>query len=94
VLFNGQPGQVYNIGADCELTNLDLVRRILAHLGKPEDLIEFVADRLGHDRRYAIDSTKIRTELGWKPLHNIEKALPATIDWYAANREWWEKLIP
>jgi len=93
VLLNGRPGEVYNIGADSELTNLDLVHRILDYLGKPADLVEFVTDRLGHDRRYAIDSSKIRAELGWKPLCTIDKALPATIDWYIANRQWWEKLI-
>jgi dTDP-glucose 4,6-dehydratase len=94
VLLNGKPGEVYNIGADTESTNLDLVHRILAHLGKPADLIEFVTDRLGHDRRYAIDSSKIRTELGWKPLRRLDEALPATIDWYRTNRDWWEKLVP
>jgi len=92
-LLNGKPGQMYNIGADTEITNLDLVHRILDHLGKPRELIEFVVDRLGHDRRYAIDSSKIRAELDWKPLHRFEEALPATIDWYLANREWWEKLV-
>ena len=93
VMLNGRPGEVYNIGADAELTNLELVRRILKHLGKSEDLIEYVTDRKGHDRRYAIDSTKIRTELGWKPLRNIDEAIPATIDWYKANTEWWGKLV-
>ena len=92
-LLNGRPGEVYNIGADSEMKNLDLVNLILDHLGKPKELIEFVTDRLGHDRRYAIDSSKIRSELGWKPLHRIEEALPATIDWYLAHREWWEKLV-
>jgi dTDP-glucose 4,6-dehydratase len=93
VLLNGRPGEVYNVGAGCELTNLELVNRILRRLGKPDDLIEFVTDRLGHDRRSAIDSSKIRSQLDWKPLRKIEEALPATIDWYAANRDWWEKLI-
>jgi dTDP-glucose 4,6-dehydratase len=93
VLLNGRAGEVYNIGADSEVENLDLVHRILAHLGKPKELIEFVTDRLGHDRRYAIDSTKIRSELGWKPLHRLDAALPATIDWYLAHRDWWEKLV-
>jgi dTDP-glucose 4,6-dehydratase len=92
-LLNGKPGEVYNVGAGCEMNNLALVNRILDHLGKPKSLIEFVKDRPGHDRRYAIDSSKIRAELGWKPLHRIEEALPATIDWYLANREWWEKLV-
>jgi len=93
VLLNGRPGQVYNVGADCEMRNLDLVEAILKHLGKPPELIEYVTDRLGHDRRYAIDSTKLRNELGWKPLRKFADALPATIDWYIANRDWWEKLV-
>ena len=94
VLLNGRAGEVYNIGADSEMKNLDLVHSILDHLGKPRELIEFVTDRLGHDRRYAIDSSKIRSELNWKPLHRIADALSSTVDWYLANREWWEKLVP
>jgi len=93
VLLNGRPGQVYNVGADCEMKNLDLVGMILDYLRKPKELIEFVTDRLGHDRRYAIDSMKIREELSWKPLHRIDQALPSVIDWYIANRAWWEKLV-
>jgi dTDP-glucose 4,6-dehydratase len=93
VLLNGRAGRVYNIGADSEMKNLDLVHAILDHLGQPRDLIEFVTDRPGHDRRYAIDSAKIRTELGWKPLRKFSDALPATIDWYRENREWWEELL-
>ena len=92
VLLNGRGGEVYNIGADTEMTNLELVHRILDYLGKSGDLIEHVPDRPGHDRRYAVDYSKIRGELDWKPLHRIEKALPSTIEWYLANREWWEKL--
>jgi dTDP-glucose 4,6-dehydratase len=94
VMLNGRPGEVYNVGADCEVRNLDLVEAILKHLGKPKELIEYVTDRLGHDRRYAIDARKLREELGWKPLRRFEEALPATIDWYVANKEWWEKLTP
>ena len=93
VLLNGRSGEVYNIGADSERRNIDVVKTILAHLGKPDSLIGYVKDRLGHDRRYAIDSTKMHTELGWKPLHNFEQGLKDTVDWYVANRAWWEPLL-
>jgi dTDP-glucose 4,6-dehydratase len=66
---------------------------ILQHLGKPETLIAFVPDRLGHDRRYAIDSTKVKTELGWKPLHQHAQGIAETIEWYLHHREWWEPLL-
>jgi dTDP-glucose 4,6-dehydratase len=89
VLMQGRPGEIYNVGADNERTNLDLVRAILSHLGKSEQLIKFVPDRPGHDRRYAIDSTKIRTEIGWKPLHHLERGLAETIEWYRQNEPWW-----
>jgi dTDP-glucose 4,6-dehydratase len=92
VLLQGKPGHVYNIGADAEMPNIEVVKLILDHLGKPHDLIEYVTDRPGHDRRYAIDSTKIRTELGWKPLRRPEEGIRATIDWYVENRSWWERL--
>ena len=92
VLMQGRAGEVYNVGADSERKNLDLVRTILAHLGKGEELIEFVRDRPGHDRRYAIDSTKIRSEIGWKPLHNLERGLAETIDWYRENGTWWREV--
>lgn len=92
-LLNGKPGEVYNIGADAEMKNIDLVNLILDHLKKPKDLISYVKDRLGHDRRYAIDSSKARAELGWKPLHRPEQGIRDTIDWYAANSGWWEKLL-
>src|ERR1700757_3156876 len=81
VLMQGRAGEIYNVGADSERRNLDLVRSILAHLGKSEELIQFVPDRPGHDRRYAIDSSKLRTEIGWKPLHNFEQGLAETIEW-------------
>ena len=93
VLLNGRSGEVYNIGGDGELRNIEVVRMILAHLGKPESLIQYVTDRLGHDRRYAIDSSKIQHELNWKPLHRPEEGIRETIDWYVANRQWWEPLL-
>jgi dTDP-glucose 4,6-dehydratase len=78
----GRPGEVYNVGAQNERTNIDVVRRILAHLGKPDSLIRHVADRPGHDRRYAIDSSKARRELGWEPRRQFDEALAETIEWY------------
>ena len=92
-LINGKSGQVYNIGSDGELRNIDVVKRILAHLGKPESLIEYVTDRLGHDRRYAIDSTKAHRELQWKPCHRHEEGIVETIDWYVRHPEWWTPLL-
>ena len=80
---HGTSGQVYNIGAGNERRNLEILRLILAHLGKPESLIHHVADRPGHDRRYALDSTKARTALGWQPQREFAGALAGTIDWYA-----------
>ena len=92
-LMNGKSGEVYNIGSDGELRNIDVVKRILAHLGKPESLIEYVTDRLGHDRRYAIDSTKAHRELQWKPSHRHEEGIIETIDWYVRHPEWWTPLL-
>jgi dTDP-glucose 4,6-dehydratase len=92
-LLEGKPGEVYNVGSDGEMKNIDVVHMILDHLGKPRDLIRFVTDRLGHDRRYAIDSSKARTELNWKPAHRPDQGIRETIDWYLANRAWWEPLI-
>ena len=93
VLLEGKPGSVYNIGADAEMKNIDVVHLILDHMGKSKDLIEFVTDRLGHDRRYAIDSSKLRAELGWKPLHRPGQGIRETVDWYLNNRSWWEPLL-
>jgi dTDP-glucose 4,6-dehydratase len=92
VLTQGQPGEVYNIGSSNEWNNLDITKALLRHLGKPESLITYVADRLGHDRRYAIDSSKIQTELGWKPLMSFDQGLSQTIQWYLDNTQWLERL--
>jgi dTDP-glucose 4,6-dehydratase len=92
-LFDGKPGEVYNVGSDGEMRNIDVVKMILAHLGKPESLIKYVPDRLGHDRRYAIDSSKAHRELKWKPRHQHEQGIRETIDWYVKNRAWWEPLL-
>ena len=88
VLERGRSGEVYNIGGNNELPNLHLVRKVLAELGKPESLIQFVTDRPGHDRRYAIDASKIRAELGWEPRFTFDEALPLTIRWYQHNAAW------
>lgn len=93
VMLNGRPGQVYNIGASREMKNIDIVKLILAKLGKLESLIQYVKDRPGHDRRYAIDSSKIQNELGWKPEFDFETAMELTIDWYLSNKEWWYRII-
>lgn len=92
-LLEGRAGEVYNIGADSEQKNIDVVKLILARLGKPESLISYVKDRLGHDRRYAIDSRKVREELGWQPIHKFDTALGETVDWYVNNRSWWENVL-
>jgi dTDP-glucose 4,6-dehydratase len=91
VLTEGTPGEVYNVGAGNELTNKELTYAILDRMGRGEEMIEFVADRPGHDLRYSVDTTRIR-ELGWKPDHSFEEALDATIDWYRANEDWWRPL--
>ncbi|MFN3386095.1 MAG: dTDP-glucose 4,6-dehydratase [Candidatus Thermochlorobacter sp.] len=93
VLHKGKVGEVYNIGGNNEMPNLEIVKRILAYLQKPESLITFVTDRPGHDRRYAIDSSKIQRELGWKPAESFDSALPKTIQWYLNNRPWWERIL-
>ena len=91
VMREGQDGEVYNIGAGNEKTNLEITEYILEKLGKPRSLMTFVKDRPGHDRRYSLDWSKIRS-LGWKPAHSFEQAMDLTIDWYSKNRWWWEKL--
>lgn len=93
VLENGKIGEIYNIGAENEKTNIEIVKLILKELNKDESLITFVKDRPGHDKRYAIDANKIKTQLGWKPKHTFETALKATINWYLENKSWWNKII-
>lgn len=89
----GDIAEVYNIGAEQEMKNIDIVKILLNHLNKSEDLIEFVKDRPGHDRRYAIDAWKIKSKLGWKPEYSFEEALTYTIDWYLSNKAWSENVM-
>jgi dTDP-glucose 4,6-dehydratase len=93
VFEKGRTGEVYNIGASNEMPNIKIIKLILEHLKKSEDLIQYVKDRPGHDRRYAIDSSKIQKELGWTPTYTFESAIAKTIDWYLDNKEWWERII-
>lgn len=90
-LHKGKIGDVYNVSGRAEIRNIDLTHKILDYLKKPHDLIEFVEDRPGHDRRYSLESAKING-LGWRPSHDFEEALKSTIDWYKNNRNWWEPL--
>ncbi|MHB1969849.1 MAG: dTDP-glucose 4,6-dehydratase [Acidimicrobiales bacterium] len=92
VLERGRPGEIYNIGGGTELTNLELTRRILALMGADESAIEPVADRLGHDRRYCVDWSKIRDELGYAPSVDFDEGLAATVAWYRENAAWWRPL--
>jgi dTDP-glucose 4,6-dehydratase len=92
VLLNGRAGQVYNIAGGQERPNIELIKLILKALHKPEGLITFVKDRPAHDRRYAIDCSKIERELGWKALYTLEKAMAATVDWYINNESWWRNI--
>ena len=92
VLHKGRDGEIYNIGGNNEKKNIEIVKLILENLNKPESLIKYVEDRPGHDRRYAIDSTKIRKELGWKPKYTFEKGIVETIKWYCENKKWWTKI--
>ena len=92
VIHNGMPGEVYNIGGHNERTNNEIVHLIIDYLNVSKDLIKYVDDRLGHDRRYAIDSTKLVTQLGWKPQYNFDKGIIDTIQWYINNQLWWENI--
>lgn len=92
VLRRGVPGEIYNIGGNHDIPNVEVVRMLLKLLAKPESLIKYVKDRPGHDRRYAMDTTKIKNELGWEPEYDFETALRQTVDWYLNNRSWWERV--
>jgi dTDP-glucose 4,6-dehydratase len=92
VLEKGKPGSIYNISAGNEVSNISIVKKILSIMKLPGERIEFVEDRPGHDIRYSLDSSKIRSELGWKPGSDFGKALARTIDWYLANEVWWAPL--
>ena len=93
IIRQGKVGEIYNIGGHNERRNLDVVKTILKELGKPESLIHFVTDRPGHDRRYAIDPTKIHNELGWLPETKFEDGIKETVQWYLENKPWWEHII-
>ena len=92
LISKGKPGQVYNITAYEEITNKTIVEKILEILGKSNDMIEYVGDRPGHDKRYSIDCSKIEKEIGWKPMYEFDQALEETVQWYLENKKWWEPL--
>ena len=93
ILQNGRVGEVYNIGGHNEMQNIEIVKLICKELGKSENLITYVADRKGHDRRYAIDPAKVHRELGWLPETTFAGGIKKTIDWYLENRAWWEPIL-
>jgi len=93
IIHKGRVGEVYNVGGHNEKTNLEVVKTILKALNKPESLIKFVTDRPGHDMRYAIDPTKLETELGWVPEYTFETGIQKTIEWYLNNKEWWQHIL-
>jgi dTDP-glucose 4,6-dehydratase len=93
VLEKGESGEVYNIGANTEKPNIEIVKLVLRQLGKSENLIEYVKDRLGHDRRYAINSNKIKTKLAWEAEYTFENAIQDTVEWYIQNKQWWKEII-
>lgn len=93
IVHKGKVGEVYNVGGHNEMRNIDIVKLICKELGKPESLIAYVADRKGHDMRYAIDPTKIHNELGWNPETHFSDGIKKTIQWYLNNRDWWKEII-
>ena len=92
VLHKAEPGSVYNIGSGNEIENIEITKLILEYLGVGEEMIEYVKDRPGHDRRYAIDASKIKKELGWEAKVDFKEGLKKTVEWYTANEWWWKKL--
>lgn len=92
VIQKGRPGETYNVGGSCEKTNLELVKLVLDVLGKSQSLIKFVADRPGHDRRYALETAKMERELGWEPSVYFEKGIRDTVNWYIGNKDWWQRI--
>jgi len=92
ILRKAEAGSIYNISSAHDVPNIEVVKGILKILGKDESLIKYVEDRPGHDRRYALDASKLRNDLGWKPSHSFENALKSTVEWYVTNREWWERI--
>lgn len=92
IIQRGKPGEIYNIAGGNEKTNLEVIHKLLELLGKPKSLIQFVTDRPGHDRRYALDIAKVAEELGWKPTYTFEEALTTTVDWYLKNESWWRQI--
>ncbi len=93
VLTKGEPGQVYNIGGDGELANIEVARRVLELTGRPASSLSFVADRPAHDRRYAVDAARIARELGWRPSWDFDRGLKATVEWYRAHEAWWKRIV-
>lgn len=93
VAEKGRSGEIYNMGGDAEKENIQIVRSILAHIGKGEDLIRYVKDRPGHDFRYAMDFSKIEAQLGWSPKYDFATGIKKTIDWYLNNKPWWERIL-
>ena len=93
IIHKGTVGEVYNVGGHNERTNLEVVKTVLHSLGKTDDLIEFVADRPGHDMRYAIDATKIHNELGWEPTVPFDTGIQKTVDWFVSHQDWWKNIL-
>jgi dTDP-glucose 4,6-dehydratase len=93
VIQKGSLGEVYNIGGNNEVENINIIKLIIKYLNKSDDLIKYVKDRPGHDKRYAIDNTKITNELGWKPMYSFKEGLEETIDWYLENKEWINNIV-
>jgi dTDP-glucose 4,6-dehydratase len=90
--MKGQPSEIYNISSGNEMSTIEIVKKILSFLGKDEDQVVYVEDRPGHDARYSMDSTKIRTKLNWKPKFSFIRALESTVNWYLNNEWWWKPL--